>query len=160
MVPIFLDYTPRITRFRHWSYTCEINHYSHIFQEECIRDTDSGQLYGLEKFWAFIKYYRHATELHVMPKLKDMLEPFKTIEDFKIYYTVRNRAPLDKVCTVSKRLSDSHVFLLTPRAPGARFVRPLSMLIIMGNCGIIACRLPQLSGSSAERHHQTKESLS
>ena len=61
---------------------------STLFQEETVRDTDSGQLYGLEKFWAFIKYYRHATELHVMPKLKAMLEPFKTIEDFKILYTV------------------------------------------------------------------------
>ena len=54
-----------------------------------MRDTDSGNLYGLEKFWAFLLYYRHAAELHVMPKLKAMLEPFKTIEDFKILYTVR-----------------------------------------------------------------------
>ena len=57
-------------------------------QEETVRDTDSGNLYGLEKFWAFLLYYRHANELHVMPKLKAMLEPFKTIEDFKILYTV------------------------------------------------------------------------
>ena len=45
-------------------------------------------MYGLEKFWAFMKYYKHADELHVDKKLKDLLEPFKTIEDFKVYYTV------------------------------------------------------------------------
>ena len=30
-----------------------------------------------------------------MPKLKEMLEPFKTIEDFKILYTVCAEASLD-----------------------------------------------------------------
>ena len=75
-----------------------------LSQEETVRDTDSGQLYGLEKFWAFIKYYRHAAELHVMPKLKAMLEPFKTIEDFKILYTVCDGASLDKVVCCGARL--------------------------------------------------------
>ena len=45
-------------------------------------------MYGLEKFWAFMKYYKHAEELHVHKKLKTKLEPFKTIEDFKVYYSV------------------------------------------------------------------------
>ena len=36
-----------------------------------------------------MQYYKHADELHVMPKLKTLLEPFKTIEDFKVLYSVR-----------------------------------------------------------------------
>lgn len=53
-----------------------------------IQDAESGQMYGLEKFWAFMKYYKHAEELHVDKKLKTRLESFKTIEDFKVYYSV------------------------------------------------------------------------
>ena len=53
-----------------------------------FKDAESGQMYGLEKFWAFMKYYKHAAELHVDRKLQELLEPFKTIEDFKIYYSV------------------------------------------------------------------------
>ena len=58
------------------------------FQAETLKDCGTGQLYGLEKFWAFVKYYKHADELHVEPQLKAKLEPFKTIEDFKVLYTV------------------------------------------------------------------------
>ena len=36
-----------------------------------------------------MKYYKHSAELHIDKKLKALLEPFKTIEDFKIYYSVR-----------------------------------------------------------------------
>ncbi len=28
------------------------------FQAETLRDHDTGSLYGLEKFWAFLKYYK------------------------------------------------------------------------------------------------------
>eukprot|EP00092_Neocalanus_flemingeri_P019191 GFUD01020790.1.p1 GENE.GFUD01020790.1~~GFUD01020790.1.p1 ORF type:complete len:1187 (+),score=395.91 GFUD01020790.1:609-4169(+) len=56
------------------------------FQTETMRDCDSGQLYGLEKFWAFMKYYSNAEELDVDPKLKTKLEPFNSIEDFKVLY--------------------------------------------------------------------------
>lgn len=44
----------------------------------------AGQLYGLEKFWAFLKYYKHAEKLSVEPPLKEYLEKFKTIEDFRV----------------------------------------------------------------------------
>ncbi len=76
--------------FRFFSYGLERKFRPELykdFQEETIRDHEGGQLYGLEKFWAFMKYYRHANELHVMPRLRELLEPFKTIEDFKILYT-------------------------------------------------------------------------
>lgn len=43
-----------------------------------------GQLYGLEKFWAFIKYYKNSTKLVVEPKLDEFLLKFKTIEDFRV----------------------------------------------------------------------------
>lgn len=43
-----------------------------------------GQLYGLEKFWAFLKYYKNADKLEVQPTLKEYLKRFKTIEDFRV----------------------------------------------------------------------------
>jgi len=52
-----------------------------------FKDCEAGQLYGLEKFWAFTKYYKHADELHIQPQLKEKLEPFNCIEDFKVLYT-------------------------------------------------------------------------
>jgi len=42
-----------------------------------------GQLYGLEKFWAFLEYYKYSKTLQVDPKLKQFLNKFKTIEDFR-----------------------------------------------------------------------------
>lgn len=44
----------------------------------------SGQLYGLEKFWAFIKYYKNSHKLEVDSRLNDYLSKFKTIEDFRV----------------------------------------------------------------------------
>ena len=79
--------------FRYYSYGLERKFRPELykdFQEETLRDTENGQLYGLEKFWAFMKYYKHANELHVLSKLSEHLKPFKTIEDFKVLYTVGN----------------------------------------------------------------------
>lgn len=42
------------------------------------------QLYGIEKFWAFMKYYKNADKLTVEPRLKEHLSKFKTIEDFRV----------------------------------------------------------------------------
>jgi hypothetical protein len=44
----------------------------------------SGQLYGLEKFWAFMKYYKNSQQLEVGEKLQGYLNQFKTIEDFRV----------------------------------------------------------------------------
>lgn len=49
-----------------------------------IPPSSAGQLYGLEKFWAFMKYYKHAEKLTVEPRLKEHLSKFKTIEDFRV----------------------------------------------------------------------------
>lgn len=43
-----------------------------------------GQLYGLEKFWAFLKYYRHSSKLVVDADLSAKLGNYKTITDFRI----------------------------------------------------------------------------
>ena len=80
--------------FRFFSYGLEAKFRPELykdFQTETLRDCEAGQLYGLEKFWAFTKYYKHADELHIQPQLKDKLEPFKTIEDFKVLYSVSMR---------------------------------------------------------------------
>lgn len=73
--------------FRYFSYGLE-KHYRQelyeVFQEETIRDYETGQLYGLEKFWAFLKYYKNGPKLSVDPKLREYLDRFKTIEDFRV----------------------------------------------------------------------------
>jgi len=75
--------------FRFYSYGLERKFRPDLyrdFQTETLRDCESGQLYGLEKFWAFMKYYSNAEELDVDPKLKTKLEPFNSVEDFKVLY--------------------------------------------------------------------------
>lgn len=43
-----------------------------------------GQLYGLEKFWAFMKYYKGGAQLEINPQVQEYLDKFKTIEDFRV----------------------------------------------------------------------------
>lgn len=43
-----------------------------------------GELYGLEKFWAFKKYFRHAQSLRIQDRLLDKLSQYKTIDDFRL----------------------------------------------------------------------------
>lgn len=42
-----------------------------------------GQLYGLEKFWAFLKYSKMKNQ-PIDPKLQDHLRQFKNLEDFRV----------------------------------------------------------------------------
>ena len=73
--------------FRYFSYGLEKyfrGHLYQVFQEETIRDYETGQLYGLEKFWAFLKYNKHGRKLTVEAKLQEYLSKFKTIEDFRV----------------------------------------------------------------------------
>lgn len=42
----------------------------------------AGQLYGLEKFWAFLKYSRK--QVDVDPKLREWLSKYKRLEDFRV----------------------------------------------------------------------------
>ena len=43
-----------------------------------------GHLYGLEKFWAFLKYYKGHQPLDISPELTKRLSTFKTLEDFRV----------------------------------------------------------------------------
>lgn len=73
--------------FRFYSYGLEKKFRSQLyedFQQETVRDYENGQLYGLEKFWAFLKYYKNAPKLSADPKLKEYLDKFKSIEDFRV----------------------------------------------------------------------------
>lgn len=38
----------------------------------------------MEKFWAFIKYYKTNQQLEIIPQLQEYLDKFKTIEDFRV----------------------------------------------------------------------------
>lgn len=51
---------------------------------ETVRDVRAGQLYGLEKFWAFLKYYKHSRRLEVDPFLKETLASYKKLDDFAV----------------------------------------------------------------------------
>ena len=42
-----------------------------------------GNLYGLEKFWAFLKYYKGKAKFEIKTELKDILHPFKEVDDFR-----------------------------------------------------------------------------
>lgn len=43
----------------------------------------AGQLYGLEKFWAFLKYSKIKNQ-PIDPKLQEHLSQFKNLEDFRV----------------------------------------------------------------------------
>uniref|UniRef100_A0A182Q6Q4 HTH La-type RNA-binding domain-containing protein n=1 Tax=Anopheles farauti TaxID=69004 RepID=A0A182Q6Q4_9DIPT len=73
--------------FRFYSYGLEKKFRTQLyedFQHETVSDYENGQLYGLEKFWAFQKYYKNASKLSISPKLKEYLDKFKSIEDFRV----------------------------------------------------------------------------
>lgn len=55
-------------------------------------DPVSGQLYGLEKFWAFLKYSKIKNQ-PIDPKLQEHLRKFKNLEDFRVVVS-----PLELSC--------------------------------------------------------------
>lgn len=65
----------------------------------------AGQLYGLEKFWAFLKYSK-AKNLDIDPKLQEYLGKFRRLEDFRV--------------DVSGSLSSSPPWLSRKRKPDQR----------------------------------------
>lgn len=72
--------------FRFYSYGLENRFRLDIFkdfEEETLRDFKTGDLYGLEKYWAFRKYYKNARKLSWNQELDQILQEFKTIDDFK-----------------------------------------------------------------------------
>lgn len=69
-----------------------------------------GQLYGLEKFWAFLKYSK-AKSLEIDPKLQIYLSKFKRLEDFRIDVSVPS-STVDQWS--SGQVSDLSPFFLQP----------------------------------------------
>ncbi|CAF1444350.1 unnamed protein product, partial [Rotaria sordida] len=71
--------------FRFYTYGLEKHFRQHVFedfQQETLRDHEAGQLYGLEKFWAFLKYSRQQPKIN--PKLEEILKNYKNLEDFRV----------------------------------------------------------------------------
>ncbi|VDP40784.1 unnamed protein product [Soboliphyme baturini] len=73
--------------FRFYSYGLEQKFRPDIyrdFTQETIRDVQQGELYGLEKFWVFLKYYKHSRRLEVDSYLRDQLKKYKKLNDFMV----------------------------------------------------------------------------
>jgi len=111
--------------FRFYSYGLESKFRTRLykdFQTETLKDYNSGQLYGLEKFWAFLKYYKRASELTVVPEILEILEQFKTIDDFKKANAERNAGPGGRM----RRSSESDKLGHMRSFPGPRRRRAVS----------------------------------
>ena len=77
--------------FRFYTYGCEKRFRRDLyncFQEDTMIDYRMNQLYGLEKFWAYIKYSHHPID-DVNKDLRDALKPFKGIEDFRVLVSLK-----------------------------------------------------------------------
>lgn len=51
------------------------------FQTEVLNDAKRGESYGLEKFWAFLKNYKHSRRLEVHSALKAQLAKLKGFDE-------------------------------------------------------------------------------
>uniref|UniRef100_A0A8D0HDR1 Uncharacterized protein n=1 Tax=Sphenodon punctatus TaxID=8508 RepID=A0A8D0HDR1_SPHPU len=72
--------------FRYYSYGLEKKFRPDIFKDfqgETIKDYEAGQLYGLEKFWTFLKYSK-AKNLNIDCRLQEYLSKFRHLEDFRV----------------------------------------------------------------------------
>jgi RNase P/RNase MRP subunit p30 len=69
-----------------------------------------GQLYGLEKFWAFLKYYKNSSKLPVEDKLKEFLSNFKSIEDFRVVQVIIKYGDSSKKKKKKKKKSKRDTF--------------------------------------------------
>ncbi|KAI8998216.1 hypothetical protein BC832DRAFT_595056 [Gaertneriomyces semiglobifer] len=78
--------------FRFYSYGLEAKFRKDLFadfQEETVQDYNSrGELYGLEKFWAYLFYRKDKLKRPdiddmVRPELREALQKYRTVEDFK-----------------------------------------------------------------------------
>ncbi|CAF1301564.1 unnamed protein product [Rotaria sordida] len=66
--------------FRFYTYGIEKHFRQHVFED--FQHETLYQLYGLEKFWAFLKYSRQKPKIN--PKLEEILKNYKNLEDFRV----------------------------------------------------------------------------
>ncbi|PHZ08583.1 uncharacterized protein RHIMIDRAFT_316077 [Rhizopus microsporus ATCC 52813] len=72
--------------FRFYSYGLERRYRPDVFldfEQLTLEDYDHGSLYGLEKFWAYNHYRKDKKKLKFNPRMKQLLEKYKTIKDFR-----------------------------------------------------------------------------
>jgi la-related protein 1 len=73
--------------FRFYSYGLQARFRPEIYRDfmrQTIADINKAELYGIEKFWAFLKYYKYAPQLEVDPFLKIELAKYKKFDDFAV----------------------------------------------------------------------------
>ncbi|CAF4261355.1 unnamed protein product, partial [Rotaria sordida] len=66
--------------FRFYTYDLEKHFRPHVFED--FQQETLYQLYGLEKFWAFLKYSRQKPKIN--PNLEKILKNYKNLEDFRV----------------------------------------------------------------------------
>jgi la-related protein 1 len=49
-----------------------------------------GELYGLEKFWAFLRYRKDKRRININPQMQEILKNFTSVEDFRQKKTNNN----------------------------------------------------------------------
>lgn len=89
-----------------------------------------GQLYGLEKFWAFLKYSKIKNQ-PIDPKLQEHLSQFKNLEDFRVVVSVQKWS----TCFSNKmKTAVDHVTTLTfvSAAPDGRGGRQEETSLVLG----------------------------
>lgn len=57
------------------------------FQSDTLADYRNGQLYGLQKFWAFLRYSGRGDQ-GIQPELRQTLTKFKIVDDFRVWHIV------------------------------------------------------------------------
>lgn len=83
-----------------------------------------GQLYGLEKFWAFLKYSHQKPKVN--PKLEEILKNYKRLEDFRVagasfpqqFYPTKSGIKVKSKLKVFSEFTDG-LFFQTVSAPEA-----------------------------------------
>jgi len=72
--------------FRFYSYGLENKIKADVlqdFQHLVLQDYHCNSLYGLEKFWAFLRYRKDKKPIEIIPEVDILLSEFKTINDFR-----------------------------------------------------------------------------
>jgi len=75
--------------FRFYSYGLEKKFRKDLFdefQKYTLEDYHKNHLYGLEKFWAYLRYRpdQKSNPLEILPELQQILTQYKSLDDFKV----------------------------------------------------------------------------